>query len=238
MVTGASRNIGRQIALSLAAEGCAIVVHTGSNVENATAVVSEIEAGGGSAFAVVADLGDPAQVSAMISRAHDRLGPIDILVNNVGFRPQKKFVDITNADWDRVMAVNLDGAFYCCSLSVQDMIAKKQGCIINIVGIAIFNGGTQYSHVVAAKAGLHGLTKALAVELGEYGIRVNSVVLGSIDTVRETPVVGGLPPLATIPLQRRGSVLDVGSVCAFLVSDGASYITGQAIHVNGGLLLA
>jgi NAD(P)-dependent dehydrogenase (short-subunit alcohol dehydrogenase family) len=173
----------------------------------------------------------------MIEQVRAELGTIDILVNNAAVRPHSAFLDIADADWRRVLGVNLDGAFFCCREVVPGMIEKSWGSIVNVTGTAAWDGGVEDAHIVASKLGLHGLTKALAVELGPHGIRVNSIVLGGIETVRKLPTPAGARPVGEIPLQRRGRTIDVAETIAFLVSDAAAYITGQAIHVNGGSLI-
>jgi NAD(P)-dependent dehydrogenase (short-subunit alcohol dehydrogenase family) len=185
----------------------------------------------------------------MIERAAAELGAFDILVNSAAIRPHRAFLDLSEQVWAETLAVNLTGPFLCCKAVVPGMIAGGGGSIINIGGIAAWDGRPAKSaHLAATKGGLHGLTKALAVELGEHGIRVNTVVLSTIDTVRavpldEQPRPAGEPRLTDpigrqLPLRRLGRVEEVASVVAFLASDAASYITGQAIHVNGGALLA
>jgi 3-oxoacyl-[acyl-carrier protein] reductase len=237
LVTGSGRNIGRQVALTLAERGCDIVVHVGSDEAAGDAVADEIRAAGRRAITVRADIADAAQVRSMFTRAREELGGVDVLVNNAAIRPHSPFLDIGDEDWRSVLGVNLDGPFYCCREAVPGMIERGGGAIINVLGTAAFDGGVKDAHIVVSKLGLHGLTKALAIELGPHGIRVNSLVLGGIETIRKlpTPVTGR--PIEEIPLRRRGLPTDVGEAVAFLVSDAAGYITGQAIHINGGSML-
>jgi 3-oxoacyl-[acyl-carrier protein] reductase len=238
LVTGAGRNIGRQIALALGARGAAVLVHVGSDEAAGRSVVNEIVSSGGWAVTARADLASPDEVRRMVTAAADELGSFDILVNCAAVRPHRAFVDISDEDWRHVFAVNLDGPFYCCRAVVPGMIAAKRGSIVNISGTAAWDGRpSETAHISASKAGLHGLTKALAVELGEHGIRVNTVVLSTIETVRAAPPAERVP-VPEIPLRRLGRVDEVANVVAFLASDAASYITGQAIHVNGGSLIA
>ncbi len=237
VVTGSGRNIGRQVALTLAERGCDVAIHVGSDRAAGEAVAAEIQASGRRAVTVVADLADVKQVRAMFEQVRAELGAVDILVNNAAIRPHSAFVDITDAGWREVIGVNLDGPFYCCREVAPGMIAKGWGAIINITGTAAFDGGVRDAHIVASKLGLHGLTKALAVELGPHGVRVNSIVLGGIETVRKLPAATGGRAIDEIPMRRRGQPADVAQTIAFLVSDAASYITGQAVHVNGGSLL-
>ena len=214
-----------------------MLVHAGSDEAAGQAVAAEIRAAGGRALSARADLTQPAEVRAMVERAAAELGAFDVLVNSAAIRPHTAFVDITDEQWSRVIGVNLDGPFVCCSAVVPGMIAGGGGAIVNLSGTAAWDGGERDAHIAASKAGLHGLTKALAVELGEHGIRVNTVVLSTIDTVRPRPPIDRLP-VEKIPLRRIGRVEEVAEVVAFLVSDAASYISGQAIHVNGGSLIA
>jgi 3-oxoacyl-[acyl-carrier protein] reductase len=237
LVTGSGRNIGRQVALTLAGRGCDVAVHVGSDRAAGEAVVSEIGASGRRAMLVVADIAEVKQVRAMHEAVRAELGAVDILVNNAAVRPHSAFLEIGDEDWHKVLGVNLDGPFYCCREVVPGMIDKGWGSIVNVVGTAAWDGGIHDAHIVVSKLGLHGLTKALAVELGHRGIRVNSIVLGGIDTVRKLPAPGAGRPVEEIPLRRRGQPIDVAETIAFLVSDAAAYITGQAIHVNGGSLL-
>jgi 3-oxoacyl-[acyl-carrier protein] reductase len=249
LVTGAARNIGRQIALTLGARGAAVLVHVGTDEAAGRAVAEEISSKGGRAISARADLARPQEIYGMVERAARELGACDILVNSAAIRPHRRFVELTEEIWADTLAVNLTGPFVCMKAVVPGMIAAGQGAIVNIGGIAAWDGRpAESAHLAATKAGLHGLTKALAVELGEHGIRVNSVVLSTIDTVRAVPLddqpVGSDAPRLTdsigrqLPLRRLGRVDEVANVVAFLASDASSYITGQAIHVNGGALLA
>lgn len=237
LVTGAGANIGRQVALTLAGRGADVVVHVGSDKDAGERVAKEIGALGRRAIVVVADISRRAEVDSIVAKATKALGPIDILVNNAAIRPHKAFVDLTEEDWRKVLGVNLDGPFFLCRAVVPSMIERRRGAIVNIGGTATFDGGVRDAHIVASKAGLHGLTKALAVELGRYEIRVNSVIFGTVDTMRKLPA-SGTPNLDRIPLGRLATMDEAADTIAYLVSDRASYITGQAIHVNGGFLLA
>jgi 3-oxoacyl-[acyl-carrier protein] reductase len=238
LVTGAGRNIGRQIALTLGERGCDVAVCVGSDAAGGEEVASAIRALGRRSIGLVADVSRWDDVKAMVARIRQELGVVDVLVNNAAIRPHAAFVEMTEADWRHVLGVNLDGPFFCCKETVPGMIEKGGGVIVNVSGTAAWDGGVQDSHIVASKAGLHGLTKALAVELGGHGIRVNTVVFGAIETVRKLPAAGPGRPLSELPLRRRGTVADAAEAVAFLASDDAAYVTGQALHVNGGVLLA
>ena len=236
LVTGSGRNVGRGIALGLAEAGCDVVVNASAHRQEAEDVAAEIVRMGRRAIAVVADVSQSDQVDAMVRDAKARLGRIDILVNSAAIRPHSHFTEITDELWDQVLGVNLKGPFNTCRAVARLMIEQRSGVIINISGAAALHGGIHDAHIAASKAGLHGLTKALAVELGEFGIRVNTLVLSSMDTVRTLPSETS-PAAASNPLGRKGRPLEVGGVCAFIASDKASYITGQTIGVNGGAVL-
>ncbi|MBM3924523.1 MAG: 3-oxoacyl-ACP reductase FabG [SAR202 cluster bacterium] len=238
LVTGSGRNIGKATVLELARQGADVVVNARSNRGEAEAVAREAREMGVRAQAAVADVGDAAQVERMVASAIKEFGRIDILINNAGLRKTTPFVDMTHQEWREIMAVNLDGPFYCCKAVAPGMIERKWGRIINVGGLYAFKGNKGFAHVGAAKMGALGLTRSLAVELAPYGIVVNHIVPGSFDTSREGGKRTQLTPaqLAGIPLGRLGQPEEVAKLCAFLSSDGASYITGQMIHVNGGVV--
>ncbi len=245
IVTGSGRNIGRATALELARRGASVVVNARTNRQEADAVVAEIEAAGGSAVAAIADVGDQAQVNAMVAQALDAFGKVDILVNNAGLRADAPIAHMTTAQWRAAMAVNLDGPFYCAQAVVPGMVERGWGRIINVSGLNAFKGRAGWAHVCASKMGALGLTRALAAELAEHGVLVNHIVPGAFDTTpppsdpssgaAQSPV--GAPGRADgIPLGRLGLPQEIATTCAFLASDDASFITGQTIHVNGGAL--
>ena len=234
LVTGSGRNIGRAIALALAAEGANVVVNARSNEAEARAVAGEARALGVKAISIVADVADREQVDRMVSTAQAELGGIDILVNNAAVRPSISFTEVTPEDWEWVRGVVLDGGFYCTRAVVPSMVEKGFGRILFILGDGAFVGTPNRSLVSAAKMGLVGLTRGLAQELGSHNIRVNSVSPGVIDTTRQAawyPDGVGLDPG---PLGRLGEVEEIASTCLFLVSEDSAFITGQTIHVNGG----
>ncbi len=241
LVTGAGRNLGRSIALSLAEAGAAVVVNARTNREEAEAVVREIEASGGQAVAHLADVGDVAAVAAMVDEASRRFGPVDILVNNAAIRPHQPFLSIEPEDWDNVIRTNLSSAFYGARAALPAMMERGFGRIINISGIDGVQGAANRAHNVACKAGIIGFTKALALECGPKGVTVNAVVPGAFDTTRDPKNYPNWPPgeafLNRIPARRLGRSEEVGHICTFLASAAAAYITGQSIHVNGGLLM-
>jgi NAD(P)-dependent dehydrogenase (short-subunit alcohol dehydrogenase family) len=237
LVTGSGRNIGRATVLRLAAEGASVVVNARSNQKEADAVADEARALGVKALAVVADVARRDQVEAMVAKALSEFGRVDILINNAAIRPHKPFAELTLADWEAVRGVVLDGAFYCTRAVIGGMVQNRYGRILFFTGEGAFMGGAKRAHVSAAKMGLVGLARSLAVEYAPHGIRVNVVSPGSIDTTRANPQwYGGRPPdAAGIPLGRQGTVDEIAATCLFLVGDGGGFITGQTIHANGGV---
>jgi len=236
LVTGSGRNIGRATVLRLAGEGAHVVVNARSNQTEADAVVREAQAMGVKAIAVVADVASKDQVEAMAARALSEFGRVDILINNAAVRPHKPFTDLTQADWEAVRGVVLDGAIYLTRAVIESMVANRYGRILFFTGEGAFVGGSGRAHVSAAKMGLVGFARGLASEFADRDIRVNVVSPGSIDTMRANPEwYGNRPPSAAgIPLGRQGKVDEIAATCLFLVSDDGGFITGQTIHVNGG----
>ena len=237
LVTGSGRNIGRATALKLAAEGADVVVNARSNREEVESVAEEARALGVRALPVLADVGNKEQVDSMVSMAMSEFGKVDILINNAAIRPHKPFLEVTLEDWEMVRGVVLDGAFYCTSAVLPSMVGNQYGRILFFTGDGAFQGTPQRAHVSAAKMGLIGLARSLASEFAPHNIRVNVVSPGSIDTSREHPewYPQSRPPDASrIPLGRQGMVDEIAATCMFLVSDDSGFITGQAIHANGG----
>jgi len=239
LVTGGARRIGRAIALALAHQGATIVVNAKTSREEAEDTVREIKALGGTARAMLADVTDEAAVAGMVGAVDRDLGGVDILINNAAIRREETFTDISLAEWHAIMAVVLDGAFLCSRAVIPGMLAKGSGSIVNIGGVTAHVGATRRAHVLAAKAGLVGFTKALAVEYGHAGITVNCVVPGRIGGARSaTSGPGGAIPGGGHPLVgREGLPEDVAAAVALLCGPGGRYITGQAIHVSGGIYL-
>ena len=237
LVTGAGRNIGRAIILSLAAEGANVVVNARSNAEEAEVVAAEARSMGVEALSVLADVSDRNQVAAMMAQATERFGKIDILINNAAIRPHKPFTDVTFEDWERVRGVVLDGAFYCTHALIPSMVKNQFGRIVFFTGDGAFMGTPQRSHVSAAKMGLIGLARGLASEFAPQNIRVNVISPGRIDTSRDLSWYpqGGMRETSDIPLQRLGTSEEIAAACLFLVTDDCGFITGQTIHVNGGV---
>jgi 2-hydroxycyclohexanecarboxyl-CoA dehydrogenase len=241
LVTGAGSGIGRAIAHRLAEDGHAVAVLDLDGAA-AEAAVRELRQKGHEAMAPGnVDVSDRAQVNDAVQRVRDALGPVLVLVNNAGLPGFTPFLKITDEEWDRILAVNLNGPFYCTQAVLPDMIDAGWGRIVNISSSSA-QGGQQYmAHYVSSKAGLIGLTKALALEFGPRGITVNTIPPGFVDTPmlrasEERGLLGGsVDRIAeATPVRRAGRPDDIAAACAFLVSDDAAYITGQVIGVNGG----
>lgn len=239
LLTGAVRRNGRAMACALAKEGAKIVINTRASKREAEAAVAEIEALGVDAMAHVADVTDEKAVAHMIEAVSSRFGRLDILINNAADRVQSPFLDITYAQWKSVISVILDGAFLCSRAALPHMIAGGGGRIVNIGGVVGHAGAIERAHVAAAKAGLVGLTKALAVEFAQKGVTVNCVVPGKIGgerprTAGESPsAVGGRGPL----VGREGTFEEVAAIVLALCLPSGAFVTGQAIHVSGGMYM-
>jgi 3-oxoacyl-[acyl-carrier protein] reductase len=238
IVTGAGRNIGRAMALTLADGGASVVVNARSNRAEADAVAQEIEVAGGKALVHIGDIADAAAVQAMADATINRFGRIDILVNNAALRREKPFDEISFAEWREVMDVILDGTFHCVKACLPWLRQSGAGTIVNIGGLSAHTGARDRAHVVTAKAGIIGFTRALAHDLAPDGITVNCVVPGLIGTPRpkNTPEPAHHLVHHTITGER-GTPEDVAAAVRFLCSPGARYINGQAIHANGGAYL-
>ena len=238
IVTGAGRNIGRAIALTLADGGASIVVNARNNRAEAESVVREIETAGGKALVHIGDVADAKAVQAMAELAVNRFGRIDILVNNAALRREKSFAEMDYVAWREILDVTLDGTFHCVKACLPALRQSKAGTIVNIGGLSAHTGAKNRAHVVTAKAGIIGFTRALAHDLAADGVTVNCVVPGLIGTPRpkDKPEPAHHLTHQTISGER-GRPEDVAATVRFLSGPGARYITGQAIHANGGAYL-
>ncbi len=236
VVTGSSKGIGRGIAERFGADGCNVVVNYRSSKSEAEAVVERIEAAGGSAIAVQADVTDQDAVDAMRDRTHETFGPIDVLVNNAGINQDVLFDEMSHEEWDVVLDVHLDGAFHCTQTFYDDLADAESGRLINISSIVGQGGNLGQANYATAKAGIFGFTRTLALELAREGSTSNCVAPGFI----ATDMVESLPDSIKgkirddTPLGRLGTVEEIAEIVAFLASDHSSFITGEVIDANGG----
>jgi NAD(P)-dependent dehydrogenase (short-subunit alcohol dehydrogenase family) len=240
LVTGAQQGIGKAIALAYGREGASVVVNYLDDQAAAEAIATQIRAPGREAVLVAGDVSRPADVQRMVE-AGTALGGIDIVVNNAGIFPRVEFLDMTEAQWDDVLDVNLKGTFFCSQAVARQLVARGQGgAIISLASGAAFRSSPRGVHYVSSKAGIVGFTRAAALELARYHIRVNAIAPGTTDTAQprygmseaELQAVG-----RQIPLGRLGTPEDVADLAVFLASEEARHITGQTIHVNGGSFL-
>ena len=237
LVTGGGRNIGRAIALTLADAGAAIVVNVRQSRDEADATVAAIEKRGGKAMTALADVSDSDQVARMVEQAHNQFGRLDILVNNAAVRREAPIDQIGLQEWREIIGIVLDGAFICVKACLPHLRSAGSGAIVNIGGLTAHTGSKNRPHVVAAKSGLVGLTKALAHDLAGDGIMVNCVVPGLIDTVRKasSSVNPGHHALHHTLTGGRGAPQDIADAVLYLAT--SRYVTGQTLHVNGGAYL-
>jgi 3-oxoacyl-[acyl-carrier protein] reductase len=237
LITGASRGIGRACALELAAAGAAIGVNYRSDADGAAAVVSEIEAAGGRALALAADVAVAGEAHALVARCEEELGEIDALVCNAGITRDNLIARISTQDFDDVIATNLGGAFHVCQAAARRMLRRRRGAIVTMSSIVGIHGNAGQTNYSASKAGLIGLTKSLAKEIGSRGVRVNCIAPGYV----ATELTDVLPEnarealLASTPLGRLGEPEDIARCVRFLVSDASSFVTGAVLAVDGGL---
>jgi NAD(P)-dependent dehydrogenase (short-subunit alcohol dehydrogenase family) len=236
IVTGSRRGIGKSIASALAKEGASVVV-TDVNQPDCQAVVDEIESSGGRAIAIKCDVSLKTDVQQMVAKSIETFGKVDILVNNAMYTSFKPFMRISEEEWDHVINVNLKGAFLCSQIAAKNMIKNEWGRIINIASIASGGSGGSgplLAHYIASKGGMKGLTQAMAIELSIYGINVNAILPGPIDS-------GVLPDsikestLKVVPKGRLGRPDDIGNLAVFLSSEESDYITGSYVVIDGGI---
>ena len=239
LVTGASRGIGRAIALRLAQDGYVVAVHCIQSADKAEAVCEQIRQSGGEAHTFLCDASDHYAVAEMVKSIQEQLGPITALVNNAGIAQQKLFTDITPEEWRRMMAIHVDGSYNTCHAVLPEMIRNHQGAIVNVSSMWGQTGGSCEVHYSTAKAAIIGFTKALAKEVGPAGIRVNCVAPGVIKTDMlsdfDEETLSALAEEA--PLCRLGDPDDVAAAVSFLISEQAGFITGQVMAPNGGIVI-
>ena len=239
LVTGASRGIGRAIALRLAAEGASVAINYAGNTAKAEETKAAIEAAGGKAALFQADVSDSAQVEQMVAAVTEAFGTIDILVNNAGITRDGLLMRMKEEDFDAVLDTNLKGIFHVTKAVSKLMMKKRAGRIVNMASVVGITGNAGQANYAAAKAGVIGFTKSAAREFAARGITVNAVAPGFIatDMTAAMPEKAKEATLAAIPLRRMGEPEDVANAVAFLVSDQASYITGQVVKVDGGMVM-
>jgi len=239
LVTGASRGIGRAIALALGGAGVKVAVNYAGNAEQAQKVVEEIKALGSEAFAVQADVSDAEAVQNMVKQVIDVFGSLDILVNNAGITRDGLLMRMKEEDWDAVLNTNLKGVFHTTKAVARQMMKQKRGKIINVASVVGIIGNAGQANYVAAKAGVIGLTKSAARELAPRNIKVNAIAPGFIETdmTENLPEETKRAMMAQIPLARFGKPEDVAGVALFLASSASDYMTGQVLCVDGGMVM-
>ncbi len=239
LVTGAGKNIAKALALDFAREGASVVVNGRADRALIDATVAEINQAGGQAVGALADVTKPEEVARMVAAAVSSFGGLDIVVSNAGLRRQTAFLDMSFSEWREILSVALDGAFVLAKAAVPHMIARGGGALVSMSGISTHVGTPNRCHVSASKSGLEGLMRALAIELAPHRITANCVAPGAVDTVRG-PTAGAIPSTLAdrgIPLGRKASVNEISAAVRFLAGPDGRYITGQVLHVNGGVFL-
>jgi len=239
LVTGASRGIGREIALELARQGANVAVNYSGSEAKANEVVDEIKALGRKAFAVKCDVSNAEEVAEMVKGTIDNFGKLDILVNNAGITKDNLLMRMKEEEWDDVININLKGVFLCTKAVTRQMMKQRVGRIINIASVVGVSGNPGQANYVAAKAGVIGLTKTTAKELASRNITVNAIAPGFIttDMTDKLPEEVTAELLKQIPLARLGEPKDIAKITAFIASDDSAYITGQTLNVNGGMVM-
>ncbi|MEE8382454.1 MAG: 3-oxoacyl-[acyl-carrier-protein] reductase [Thermodesulfobacteriota bacterium] len=236
LVTGASRGLGKAIALQLAKEGAQVVVNYAKSAEKAREVVDAIQSAGGNALTMQTDVSNFEEVEKMVDAIYEKLGRIDILVNNAGVNRDELLISMEKEDWNKVISTNLGGLFHCTKSVAKYMMLQKHGRIINISSIAGERGGRGQSNYAASKGGVNAFTRSVAMELAPKKITVNAVAPGVFETEMSSTVIRRAKDhiLNSIALKRLGQAEEVAKVVAFLASDDSSYITGETIRVDGG----
>jgi len=238
LVTGASRGIGASIACAMAKAGASVGVNYNTSRDAAASIVEKITSDGGSALLVEGNVGEEESAKSAVQKVLDQWGHIDILVNNAGITRDRLLLRMSLDDWDQVLDVNLRGAFLCSKFVMPNMIKQRQGRIVNVSSVVGLSGNPGQANYAAAKAGLVGFTKAVAREVASRNVTVNAVAPGYVTTgmVEELPEERQKQILSRIPMGRFGSAEDVSDAVLFLCSDGASYITGQVLTIDGGMI--
>ncbi|MCA1062339.1 3-oxoacyl-[acyl-carrier-protein] reductase [Rossellomorea sp. AcN35-11] len=239
LVTGASRGIGREIALELAREGCNVVVNYSGSEAKANEVVDEIKGLGRNAIAFQCNVSESESVQAMVKETIGQFGAVDILVNNAGITKDNLLMRMKETEWDDVININLKGVFLCTKAVTRQMMKQRNGRIINISSIVGVSGNPGQANYVAAKSGVIGLTKTTAKELAPRGITVNAIAPGfiSTDMTDQLPEDVRNEMLKQIPLSRFGDPKDIAKAVTFVASDSAAYMTGQTLHIDGGMVM-
>lgn len=239
LVTGASRGIGREIALELARQGANVAINYAGSEAKANEVAEEIRAMGRKAFAIQGDVSDTDAVAAMVKETIGQFGSLDILVNNAGITRDNLLMRMKDNEWDDVININLKGVFLCTKAATRQMMKQRSGRIINIASIVGVMGNPGQANYVAAKAGVIGLTKTAAKELSSRNITVNAIAPGFITTDMTDKLTEDVKAemLKVIPLARFGEPRDIAKAVIFLASDDASYMTGQTLHIDGGMVM-
>ena len=243
MITGASRNIGKEVALTFAREGADLVLNTRSSQQELEEVAARCRELGVNTHTVMGDVTDPHRAREMVQEGIEALGKIDVLVSNVAIRPHRPILDVTDQEWDLVMRTNLFPAFYLIKAVLPGMMERRSGSVIALGGQAAITGRPETASVTAAKHGLLGLLRAVAAEMAPYNIRANMVNPGSTDTERRNPewypefqevARGSAEHVTSIPMRRQATVQDIANACLFFASDESAYITGDRLNVVGG----
>ena len=248
LITGASRNIGREIALTFAREGADLVLNTRQSAKELDEVAAQCRELGVRTTTAVGDVGDAESVRGMVAEGIDQLGKIDVLVSNVAIRPHRPITEVSDEEWLQVMNTNLNSAFYLSKAVLPGMLERRSGSIIALGGQSSITGRPNTTAVTAAKTGLLGLIRAIAAEAAPHNVRANMVNPGSTDTSREHPewypefqggtTRGSAQHLSDLPMGRQATVQDVANACLFFASDESAYITGDSVNVMGGRYIA